>query len=309
MSSRSRLIKNTFDAVRQAVKEFIEDDCSTMAAALAYYTVFALPPLLVVIIAIAGLAFGQDAVRGSIAQQIQALIGQGGAEEVQTMIRQASQSASGGVIATIVGIIALLFGATGAFAQLQAALNRAWQVKPDPHQGGVKTFLKKRLLSFGMILALAFLVMVSLALSAGLTAFGTSLAQVLGSSSKWTLLALNLSLSFVVLAALFGAIYRVLPDAEVAWNDVWIGAIATALLFLLGKFLIGFYVGKSHIGSTFGAAGALALLLVWVYYSSMLVLFGAEFTQTWAKRRGHEIRPSNGAVRLKGGPREEPAGT
>jgi membrane protein len=215
------------------------------------------------------------------------------------MIESARDPAAGGPLATILGIGALLFGATGAFVALQQALNRAWKVAPDPNAGGIKNFITKRLFSFGMILAVAFLLLVSLVVSAALQAFGHMLGGLLPGGGEAILAQmLSFALSFLVVSLLFAAIFKVLPDASIAWRDVWVGAIATALLFTLGKFLIGFYLGRSDPGDAFGAAGALAVLLVWIYYSALIVLLGAAFTKSWASRLGRGVEPEPGAVRM-----------
>jgi membrane protein len=195
--------------------------------------------------------------------------------------------------------LALILGASGAFGQLQAALNRAWEVAPDPQQGGLKAFLLKRVFSFGMILSVAFLLLVSLVVSASLSAFGDALGGMLPDGVSATLLqVLNQVVSVAAVTVLFAAIFKVLPDARVALRDIWVGAAVTAVLFVVGKFLIGFYLGRSNPGEAFGAAGSLALMLVWIYYSSMILLFGAEFTQAWAEARGGGIAPERGAVRV-----------
>jgi membrane protein len=203
------------------------------------------------------------------------------------------------VLTTILSIAALLFGATGAFGQLQSAINRAWEVMPDPDKGGLKAVLLKRVFSFGMILSIAFLLLVSLVLSALLSAFGTALNQYLPSGLSGPLVqVINQLISLLVITLLFAAIFKVLPDARVAWRDVWVGAAFTAVLFVIGKYLIGLYLGHSNPGEAFGAAGSLAVMFIWVYYSSMILLFGAEFTQVWAKRHGSGIAPDRGAVRV-----------
>jgi membrane protein len=220
-------------------------------------------------------------------------------EQISAILSQLHQPGAAGLLPTIVGIGGLILGATGAFGQLQAALNRAWEVAPDPRQGGVRGFLVKRLFSFGMILSVAFLLLVSLVLSAALSAFSGTLGRMLPNGLSVTLLqVLNLTVSFLVITALFATIFKVLPDAKVAWRDVWVGAAVTALLFVVGKFLIGFYLGRSNPGQAFGAAGSLALLFAWVYYSAMILLFGAEFTQAWVERNGGSIAPQRGAVRV-----------
>jgi membrane protein len=287
-----------FGTLTRSVRDFLDDDCMTRAAALSYYTVFSLPPLLILILLLAGTLLDPNDVRGGLESQIDALMGPAGGDQVRTMLTHAERP-GGGLFPTLIGIGALLFGATGAFSQLQSALNRVWEVEPDPHQGGLKTFLFKRLLSFGMILTVAFLLLVSLAVSAALAAFGSALESFLPEGVSAPLLqALNLVLSLAVITLLFAAIFKVLPDATVAWRDVWVGAAVTAVLFTVGKFLIGLYLGTSNPGEAYGAAGSLALLLLWIYYSSIIMLFGAEFTQAWAETHGQGVTPEQGARRL-----------
>jgi membrane protein len=294
----SATASSSLGLIKRSVHDFLNDDCPTMAAALSYYTVFSLPPLLLLILILVGALLDPQDVQGGIEAQIQDLMGPAGAAQVRTILQAADRPGSGGLLQTILGVIALILGATGAFGQLQAALNRAWQVAPDPRQGGIKSFVIKRVFSLGMVLALAFLLLVSLVLSAALSAFGSKLGSILPDGISGTVLeAINFALSFGTIALLFAAMFKVLPDARIAWRDVWVGAIVTAFLFTIGKFLIGFYLGRSNPGQAFGAAGSLALMLVWIYYSSMILLFGAEFTQTWAERQGKGIEPESGAVR------------
>lgn len=292
-------LKDTLTLVKDSGKDFIDDDCPTQAAALSYYTIFSLPPLLMLILLILGAVLDPQDIQGQLESQIGGLMGPSATEQIRTILQQAHQPGSGGLLPTLLSIGALLLGATGAFGQLQAALNRAWEVAPDPQQGGLKAFLLKRVFSFGMILSIAFLLLVSLMLSAALTAFGGALGGLLPDGVSTTLLqVLNQVISFVVIGGLFAAMFKVLPDAVVSWRDVSVGAGATALLFVIGKFLLGLYLGRSNPGQAFGAAGSLAVMLVWIYYSSMILLFGAEFTQAWAERRGSGIAPENGAVRV-----------
>jgi membrane protein len=209
------------------------------------------------------------------------------------------------VIPTVVGVVALLLGATGAFSQLQAALNRAWEVRPDPKQGGVKRMLLKRLLSLGMVLTIAFLLMVSLVVSALLTAFGDMVGGILGGISGVLMTIIQAVISLAVITGLFALIFKVLPDARIAWRDALIGGGFTAVLFVAGKFALGLYLAQSDPGSSFGAAGALAVILVWIYYSAMILFLGAEFTQTWAVERGSGIEPEPGAISTaEKGPRQ-----
>jgi membrane protein len=281
--------------LKGAFKGFGKDECGTRAAALAYYTIFALPPLLILLVAIAGKIWGPDQVQRSLEGQFAGMIGQSGAEQVHGMIAHANKTGGRGTLATILGFVGLILGATGAFMSLQDALNHAWEVKPDPKAGGIKNFITKRLLSLGMVLGLGFLLAASLALSAAITAFAGVLG---GSFPEGALHALDLVVSLVVLSALFAALFKFLPDAKVTWRDVLVGGFTTALLFVIGKFVIGLYLGHSKPGDSFGAASALAVLLVWVYYAGMIILFGAEFTQEWARVKGAGIEPKEGAIRV-----------
>jgi membrane protein len=292
-------LRETFALVRDSVKEFLDDDCQTQAAALSYYTIFSLPPLLVLILMLLGAVLDPQDIRGHLEVQLSGLMGATATEQIRNILEQARAPGAGGGVTAVLSVLALLLGATGAFGQLQAAINRSWEVAPDPDKGGIKQFVLKRVFSFGMILSVAFLLLVSLVLSAALTAFGGALGSMLPDGVSATLLqVVNQVLSLVVIAGLFAALFKVLPDARVAWRDVLVGGAATAVLFVLGKFLIGLYLGRSNPGEAFGAAGSLAVLLVWIYYSSMILLFGAEFTQLWAERRGQGIAPERGAIRV-----------
>jgi membrane protein len=289
--------KGTMGLLKDAFKDFSDDECPVRAAALSYYVVFSLPPLLILILLIASALFDPAEVQRALTEQMGGFMGAQGAQEIGTIMQEAERPGGRGLKA-VLGIAAILFGATGSFIQLQSALNRAWEVEPDPRQGGIKNMIFKRILSLGMVLGIAFLLLVSLALSAALTAIGGLIGRMIPGGSEVVAQIFNFVLSFVVITALFAAIYKVLPDAKIAWKDVWVGAVVTALLFTIGKFLLGLYLGRSNPGEAFGAAGSLALLLVWIYYSSMIVLFGAEFTQAWAIRKGAGIVPKEGARRL-----------
>jgi membrane protein len=281
------LLKDTFD-------EWNEDKASRLAAALAYYTVFSLAPLLIIAITIASLIFDQAAAEGQIVQQIQGLVGKDGAQAIQEMIRNASKPSSGGTIATIIGVATLLFGASGVFGQLQDALNTIWEVAPKPGRG-VVGFIRDRFLSFSMVLGTGFLLLVSLVLSTGLAALSSYFGNLLpGFDALWQIV--NFVISFGVVTVLFALIYKVLPDAKITWGDVWIGAAITALLFTIGKFLLGVYLGNGAFGSTYGAAGSFVVILAWVYYSAQILFFGAEFTQVYAGKYGSNIKPSKNAV-------------
>jgi membrane protein len=295
---KPRIVRGLANLLKGTAQEFVDDDCPSMAAALAFYTVFSMPPLLVIVIAVAGSVFGRSAVQGRIESQISGLIGPQAAEQAEIMIAKASVSPSAS-LASILGVAALVFAATSAFVQLQTSLNRAWGVKPDPHANSLKDFVLKRVLSFGMILGIGFLLLVSLTLSAALSAFGDALPAYLPPFlSTQALRLVSIVLSMIVITGLFAALYKVLPDAKVEWRDVITGAIVTAFLFGLGKYLVGLYLGNSSVLNPFGAAGSLALILLWTYYSSMIFLMGAEFTQVWARQHGRRIRPEPGAVRV-----------
>jgi len=296
METQSR---SHFQLLKQSVSGFSQDDCPTMAAALSYYTVFSLPPLLVLLLTILGAVVDPRDIQGNIEAQMREAMGPSGAGQVRTILANADRPGGAGMLPTVLSVIALLLGATGVFGQLQAALNKAWGVAPDPAKGGIKSMLLKRMFGVGMVLGLAFILLVSLVVSATLSAFGDRLARFLPEGLSAPLLeAINFAGSLAVIALLFGAIFKVMPDARIAWRDVWVGALATALLFVGGKLVLGLYLGRSNPGEAFGAAGALALMLVWIYYSSMIVLLGAEFTQAWAERRGSGIVPEKGAVRV-----------
>ena len=268
--------------LRAAARDFMEDKCPMRAAALSYYTAFALPPLLILLTMIAGAVWSPDEVAGALESQFAGMIGPDGARTVRDMVNTGERS--GGALGTILGFAGLLFGATGALVSLQDALNAVWEVRQDPRTGGLKNFLLKRLLSLGMILGLGFLLVVSLAVSTVLSALG----DVIGNESV-IMQVVGVLVSLSVLSVIFAAIFKYLPDVEVRLGDVWAGSLVTAVLLEVGKLLLGLYLGSRNPGSAFGVASALAVLLVWIYYAAMLVLLGAELTQQLAARRGHTI--------------------
>jgi membrane protein len=285
--------------ITKSASDFVDDRCQSMAAALAYYTAFSLPPLLLLLLVILGSTMDPQDIRTAIEGQVSSLMGPRGAEQIHALLLQANDMPSGGVLPTTLGILALAFGATAVFGELQAALNKTWRVTPDPRKGGVKNFVVKRLFSFTFVIGIAFLLLVSLVLSALISAFGAMVSSMVeGGLSQALLFVLDLVLSFTIFTLIFAITFKFLPDATVAWADVMHGAVGTAFLFLLGKFAIGFYLGRSNPGQAYGAAGSLAVLLVWLYYSSMILLFGAEFTRNWAVRRGKGLVPEEGAVRV-----------
>jgi membrane protein len=269
----------------KALKDWIADNGPSSGAAIAYYTLFALAPVLVLVIALAGLVFGQDAVRGEIVGQIDGLIGIEGATAVQGMLQRAREPREG-ISASLLGLGGLLFAATGAFLELQAALNRIWRVRTETTGGlDVKSLARRRLRSLGMVVSIAFLLLVSLTVSAAINA---TLSWLGDYAIGWPILiaVVNQAVSILVMSLMFGALFMVLPDVHLHWRDVAVGALATALLFAIGQRLIGAYLGRSALASPFGAAGTVAVILVWVYYSTQVVLYGAQFTRVWAEHRG-----------------------
>lgn len=288
-----------FRLLRETITEWQNDKVPLLAAALAYYTVFSIAPLLIIAIAIAGAFFGEEAARGEIIGQIKGLVGQQGAEAIQSMLQNTQQPSANSGLATLFGIVTLLIGATGVFGQLQDALNIIWDVKPKPGVG-LKVFLLSRLLSFAMVLVIGFLLLVSLLLSAILAAISHYFGDLIP-SFQFVGQLLNFTLSFVVITLLFAAIYKVLPDVKVPWQNLWLGAIVTALLFNAGKSLIGLYLGNSAVSSTYGAAGSLVVILIWIFYSAQILLLGAEFTHVYSRYRGTPIRPTRYAVRASSG--------
>jgi membrane protein len=271
----------------EAVRGFGEDRAPRKAAALAFYTLFSLAPLLIISIAIAGMVFGADAARGEIVGQLRGLVGTESATAIEAVLQNASRPGAGPV-AAVVGLLTLLFGATTAFAELKAGLDEIWQAPPEKMQGFVYT-LRSRLLSFGLILAVGFLLMVSLVFSAAVSALQRWWH--LEDATGVLLQSANLLLSFGLVVAMFAVIYKLLPSVRVAWADVLVGAVATALLFTVGKFFIGLYLGHSAVTSTYGAAGSVILVMLWVYYSALIFLFGAEFTKVFARRYGSHSTP------------------
>jgi membrane protein len=278
--------------LKETVVEWNQDKASRLAAALAYYTVFSVAPLLIIVIAIAGLVFGQEAASGAIQRQMTSLVGPAGAQLLETAIQNASRPKEAS-IASLISIIVLLFGATGVFAQLQDALNTIWGVQPKPERG-IINIIQSRFLSFTMILGIGFLLLVSLVVSAVLTATFHFLGDLLPAFSfLWPVA--SFVLSFIIITLLFGLIYKVLPDVKITWNDVWIGAGITSLLFTIGKSLLGLYLGNGSFGSAYGAASSLVIILTWIYYAAQILFLGAEFTKVYARRYGSRIVPDENA--------------
>jgi membrane protein len=293
MSDR-RELRACWTLVKRAVAAWSDDYAPSMGAALSYYTVFSLAPLLLIVISLAGLFFGADAARGEIFGQLRGLMGDDAAKAVEGVLASVSHPASG-VLGTAIGVGVLLVGATSVFAELQDSLDRIWRAPARDKSGGLWRILRTRLLSFGLILGIAFLLIVSLVLGAVIAAFGKWWG---GMFVGWEALAqaVNLALGFALTTVVFAMIYKLMPRASVRWHDVWLGALVTSLLFTAGKFLIGLYIGKSGIASGYGAAGSLVVVFVWVYYSAQIFLLGAEFTWVYARTFGSMRELSDPAI-------------
>jgi len=288
--------RNVVDLIKETGNDWLDDKAPRLAASLALYTLMSLAPLLILAVAVAGLVFGEDAARGQIAHQLSGVLGAQGALAVQSILANA-KTPSSGVLGTVVGLALALFGASGVFGELQGTLNAIWDVDTKPGRG-VWGFVRDRFFSFTLVLGVAFLLLVSLALSAALAAVGAYFSQSLpGGSTVWQIL--NSLISLGVTTLLFALIYKVVPDVKIRWRDVWIGALVTAGLFTLGKLGIALYVSRSTVASPFGAAGSVVALVVWVYYSAQILFFGAELTQVYARRHGARIVPDANAVRVR----------
>jgi membrane protein len=274
--------------IRRAGQAWWDDDCTRLGASLAFYTLFAIGPVLLAATSIAGMVFGPEAVTGEIVAQLDHLIGREGALTVQSLLQAAAQRPSG-VFATIMGAVTFLLASTGAFLELQVALNTIWRVKPRP-TGYVYAFVIDRLRSFGLVVAIGFLLLVSLAVTAALAALNAWLFN-LSPSNAWLWRTLNMLVSVLVTTGLFGMLFRFLPDVRLRWRDVATGAVVTAVLFTIGQQVIGWYLGQSTFVAGYGAAGSMMILLLWVYYSCQILLFGAEFTRVWAARHGVKVKP------------------
>ena len=276
------------------IMAFFSDDCSSMAAALSFYTFFSLPALMTLLLTMVGRVADPEQLQRAIVGEVGGLIGTSGADQVATIIGNAHLANSTATITTLLSLFALAFGATTSFAQLQSALNKVWGVKPDPRRNQLHVFLLKRIFSFGVVITVAFLLLVSLAINTVLVAIGARFSG--GAAPTLAFQVLTTIIGFAIITGLFSVMYRFLPDARIAWRDVRAGALMSATLFTLGKTVIGIYLGRSNPGSVYGVAGSLAVVLIWVYYTSMIVLLGAEFTRLWAQRFGRGITPEKGAV-------------
>ena len=291
-------IRNAFSQLKQTFQEWLQDKAPQLGAALAYYTVFSLAPLVLVLLAIIGVIFRDDPAGAwdKITEQMGYFLDPSAVQVVQSIAQKASQPGKS-TLATLIGVALALFGASGVFGQLQDALNTIWSVKAKPGRG-VWGFLRSRFLSFGMVAGICFLLLVSLAIEALLKAFSHYVQSVLPGGIAIAL-TIYVVFDFAVVVLLFAMIFKFLPDVEIQWRDVWIGAVMTAILFSIGKWPLGFYLGSGAAGSAYGAASSLITLLLWIYYSSQILLFGAEFTQVYASRAGRGLKPAKYAVRVE----------
>jgi len=283
--------------IKETGKSFSEDDTGTLASALSYSTLFSLAPILIIVIAVGGWIFGRDSVQGQIFGQFRSFLGDKGALQLQDLLKSA-YSPGKSRIATLVAVVLLILGATSVVNQLQFSLNKIWQVKPKPKKGYLK-YLRDRVLSFGLIIAIGFVLLVSFVLSAALAGLGHFLASRFSLDAVIFLTIIDIVLSLVVITLLFALIYKFLPDANISWSDVWVGAMFTSVLFIISKYLIGLYISKSNIGGTYGAAGFVVLILLWVNYTALILFLGAEFTKVYATDYGKPIEPAEYAVRTK----------
>ena len=286
------IFDNGWSLLKQTFAEWTEDKVPQLGAALAFYTALSIAPLLVISLAIAAMIFGEDAARGEIQHQMQSMVGDEGAKAIEEMIASANKPTTG-TVATVLSVITLLFGASGVFGQLQQSLNTIWEVQPKPGRG-IMGMIRDRFLSFAMVFGIAFLLLVSLIISAAMASLATVMDR-LPDSLHWLSQAVHFGISFAVITLLFAMMFKYLPDVKIAWSDVWLGAGITAALFTIGKFAIGLYLGHSSMASSYGVAGSFVVLLVWVYYSAQILFFGAEFTQVYANQFGSRIIPSENA--------------
>lgn len=288
-------LKNIWSVLRQAGKDFGALNITQKSAALAYYTVFSLAPMLLVIFTVCGFFFGREAIEGKIYNQIKSFVGADAAIQIQQVIKNIAVS-PGMTLASVIGIVVLVFTATGVFAEIQNSINAIWRLKANPSKGGVLKMVLTRLLSFSMIVTLGFILMVSLIINALMDALVDRLTHIFPSITVYVTYSLNIILTFITTSILFAVIFKVLPDAKVKFRDIRAGAITTALLFMLGRFAIGFYLGHSKVSSSYGAAGSLVVILLWVYYSAIILYFGAAFTRAYVARNGGHIYPNEYAV-------------
>jgi len=287
--------KELFSYLKESFKEWQSDDAFRQSASLAYYAIFSLPALLIIVINVASVVWSEQYIQQQVTEQLGSMLGADAAEQIQTMISN-SKKQGNSILSIIIGVATLIFGATGVFYQLQKSLNDAWEVEQDP-DSGIMEVAKSRITALGLVVAIGFLLIVSLVVTTAISAMSGWIQQQLPNFPVFVFYIFQVMLSLGILTVLFAIMFKVLPDAKVEWRSVWVGALLTAILFTIGKFLIGFYIGKTDPASTFGAAGSIIIIMLWVYYSGLILIFGAEFTQVYARNKGHRLQPSSHARR------------
>jgi len=292
-----KVIRSSWDVLKQTIVNFFEDDSFSYASSIAFYTIFSMPAILIISLSIGATVYERDIVQKELINQVARLIGPDSAGDVEEILINAALDSTG-TFAKIVGIATLIFSATTVFISLQTSLNKIWGIKPKPERGFVK-YLINRLLSLAMVISIGFLLLVSLIIDTALVVVQNSLSKVLAGWALYLVAGLNILISLAMIAFIFAILFKVLPDAKIKWRDVWVGSVITTALFTLGKFLIGFYLGNSSVNSAYGAAGSLVIILIWVYYSTVIFLFGAELTSVYADKLGSHIEPYHNAVKVQ----------
>lgn len=297
MRSILAVMAKSWAILKTTVVNFFEDDSMSYASSIAFYTIFSLPAILIIALSIGAAFYERNVVQEELLSQVSRLLGPDSAKEIEAILSQATFDSTS-TFAKIVGVITIIFSATTVFISLQASLNKIWGIKPKPKRGLVK-FILNRLLSLAMVASVGFLLLVSLVIDALLVIFQGMLSKILEGITLYILNAVNIMISLVLITVIFGLLFKVLPDAKIKWRDVWVGAGVTTVLFTIGKFLIGFYLGNSTFNSAYGAAGSLVIILVWVYYSTVIFLFGAELTSVYTEMTGSQIQPYDTAVKVQ----------
>lgn len=297
MRSIIEFMAKSWAILKTTVMNFFDDDSMSYASSIAFYTIFSLPAILIIAISIGAAFYERNVVQEELLSQVSRLVGPDSAKEIEAILSQATFDSTS-AFAKIVGVITLIFSATTVFISLQASLNKIWGIKPKPKRGVVK-FILNRLLSLAMVASVGFLLLVSLVIDALLVIFQGMLSKILEGITLYILNGVNIMISLVLITVIFGLLFKVLPDAKIRWRDVWVGAGVTTVLFTIGKFLIGFYLGNSSFNSAYGAAGSLVIILVWVYYSTVIFLFGAELTSVYTEMTGSHIQPYDTAVKVQ----------
>ena len=292
-----KFLRTAWDVLKQTVLNFFQDDSFSYASSIAFYTIFSLPAILIISLSIGATVYERDVVQQELINQVGRLIGKESAADVEQILLNAALD-SRGTLAKIVGIATLIFSATTVFISLQASLNKIWGIKPKPERGIVK-YLIDRLLSLAMVMSIGFLLLVSLVFDAALVMIQNSLSKILSGWTLYLVAAMNIVISLALITLIFAVLFKVLPDAKIKWKDVWVGSLVTTAFFAAGKYLIGFYLGNSSVNSAYGAAGSLVIILIWVYYSTVIFLFGAELTSVYAEKLGRDIQPYHNAVKVQ----------